>query len=115
MPALGSGADLTGVVGWSAMLPLADQCGLFTACCSKLLSSGIKTGGIQMNRVRKGTAMIFGLAAAVLAAGCSIKLPASSFPGFRVAPPTEHKSGEVETTGRPGQSQESLRQGARAD
>lgn len=69
----------------------------------------------QMDCGKKGTVTIFGLAAVLLAAGCSIKLPASSFPGFRVAPPTEHKSGQVETTGRPGQSQESLRRGARAD
>jgi len=47
---------------------------------------------------KKGTITIFGLAAALLAAGCSIKLPASSFAGFRIAPPTEFKSGEVERT-----------------
>jgi hypothetical protein len=67
-----------------------------------------------MNGMRKGTAMIFGLAAALLAAGCSIKLPASSLSGFRVAPPTEHKLGNVETIS-PGQSKETLRQGDRAD
>jgi hypothetical protein len=39
----------------------------------------------QVDCGKKGTATIFGLAAALLAAGCSIKLPASSFPGFRVA------------------------------
>jgi hypothetical protein len=62
----------------------------------------------------KKATTIFGLAAALLAAGCSIKLPASSFAGFRVAPPTELKPGEVETI-RPGQSQETSRQGDRAD
>jgi hypothetical protein len=35
---------------------------------------------------KKGTITIFGLVAALLAAGCSIKLSASSFAGFRVAP-----------------------------
>jgi hypothetical protein len=40
----------------------------------------------QMDCGNKGTT-IFGLAAALLAAGCSIKLPASSFAGFRVVPP----------------------------
>jgi hypothetical protein len=64
---------------------------------------------------KKGTITIFGLAAAFLAAGCSIKLPAASFPGFRVAPPTEHKSGEVERTSRPAQSQETPWQDDRAD
>jgi hypothetical protein len=62
---------------------------------------------------KKGTIMIFGLAAALLAAG--IKLPASSFAGFRVAPPTEFKSGEVERTSRPGQSHETPRQSDRAE
>jgi hypothetical protein len=68
-----------------------------------------------MNCRKKGTITIFGLAAALLAAGCSIKLPASSFAGFRVAPPTEFKSGEVERTSRPGQSHETPRQGDPAD
>jgi hypothetical protein len=68
-----------------------------------------------MDCFKKGAATILGLAAALLAAGCSIKLPASSFPGFRVAPPTEFKSGEVETTSCPKQSQETPRQGDRAD
>ena len=48
----------------------------------------------------------FGLAAALLAAGCSIKLPASSFAGFRVAPPTEFKrrGGDDPPGAKPGDS-----------
>jgi hypothetical protein len=41
-----------------------------------------------MDGGKKGTVTMFGLAPDLLAAGCSIKLPASSFAGFRVAPPT---------------------------
>ena len=65
--------------------------------------------------LQEGPSDDIGTAAALLATGCGIKLPASSFPGFRVAPPTEFKSGEVETTSRPKQSQETPRQGDRAD
>lgn len=66
-----------------------------------------------MKGVRKGSVMICGLAVALLAAGCSVKLPASAFPGFRLAP-AEPKPGNGDANS-PGQTKETLRQSDRAD
>ena len=48
----------------------------------------------------RGPLIICMLAAALLVAGCSVKLPASTFPGFRLTPPAEPPPENVDATSR---------------
>jgi hypothetical protein len=42
-----------------------------------------------MKCTRKASVLFYGMAAALLVAGCAVKLPSSALPAFRLTPPDE--------------------------
>jgi hypothetical protein len=63
-----------------------------------------------MERTMKAAVLFCGLAAAVLVAGCAVKLPSSAVPAFRLTPPAERQLEDSQGNQHSYQTEERARQ-----